>query len=173
MNLGRSRTVFELLAAAAVAAAGIIHLIVVPEHWEHAPAHALFFIAVGLIELAWAVVVVWRPTFELMQIGALLAGSLIVLWIITRVLPAPFGHGPEEIDAGGLVCKLSELIGLVSAAIVLFRHALADRGSLAARRSLGVLLVVMVLLGSGGYLVGRVIEPLAPQLGATHEHTAP
>ncbi len=177
MNQVRSRALFELLAAAAIGAAGIIHFIVAPEHWEHAPAHGLFFIVVGVIELVWAVAIVWRPTLRLMQTGALLAGALIILWLITRALPAPFGHGPEEIDAGGLVCKLSELVGLVSAVIVIFRHVITDRGALAARRSLSVLMVVMILLGSTGYIVGRAIEPLAPQLGASteehHDHEAP
>ena len=173
----RSRSPFELLAAAAVGAAGIIHFVVVPHHWEHAPAHGLFFIVVGLIELIWAVAIVWNPTVRVMQTGALLAGSLVILWLITRALPAPFGHGPEEIDAGGLVCKLSELLGFVSAAIVLFRHAMTNRGPLAARRSLGVLLAVAILLGSAGYVSGRAIEPLAPQLSASeeehHNHEAP
>ena len=75
MNQVRSRALFELLAAAAIGAAGIIHFIVAPEHWEHAPAHGLFFIVVGVIELVWAVAIVWRPTLRLMQTGALLARS--------------------------------------------------------------------------------------------------
>ena len=31
------------------ALAGVIHLWIIPEHWEHSPAHALFFLLVQKI----------------------------------------------------------------------------------------------------------------------------
>lgn len=33
------------------ALAGIIHLWIIPEHWEHAPAHGLFFLGVGIAQI--------------------------------------------------------------------------------------------------------------------------
>lgn len=51
----------RLVAGSALAAilAGVIHLAIIPEHWSHAPAHGLFFLSVGILQIGWGVIV-WR-----------------------------------------------------------------------------------------------------------------
>lgn len=41
------------------ALAGAIHLWIIPEHWRHSQAHALFFLLVGVAHMVWGVAV-WR-----------------------------------------------------------------------------------------------------------------
>jgi hypothetical protein len=45
---------------------------------------------------------------------------LISLWVITRLWTAPFHAGPEPVDLAGVVCKLAELLALVSLAALAF-----------------------------------------------------
>jgi hypothetical protein len=33
--------------------AGLIHLVITPQHWAHAPAHGILFVIVGVVELIW------------------------------------------------------------------------------------------------------------------------
>ena len=69
-------------------AAGIIHFVVVPHHYEHAPAHGIALGVIGGLEVIWAAAYWLRPSRRLAQAGVLLAVSMIVLWGITRVAPA-------------------------------------------------------------------------------------
>ena len=39
--------------------AGVIHLVIIPEHWEHAPAHGIFFLVVGIVQIVWGIAI-WR-----------------------------------------------------------------------------------------------------------------
>ena len=99
-------------AAILLSAAGALHLGAAPEHWGHSPAHGMFLLAIGIGEMLWAAVFWSRPSPGMSATGAVLAGGSIVLWAITRVLPAPFGHGAEEIGAMDLASKMPEMLVL-------------------------------------------------------------
>ncbi|MBI2911843.1 MAG: hypothetical protein HYY05_06850 [Chloroflexi bacterium] len=114
----RSWSIRQMLAAAGtffILGAGVLHLWAAPAHWEHAPAHGLFLALAGLVEVALGVAFLFRPSARLYRTARVFAGGLITLYAITRVLPAPFGHGPEEPDGLGLAMKLLE--GLAMAAL--------------------------------------------------------
>ena len=51
----------RLTAALCMLGAGLMHLMIVPEHAERAPAHAWFFAVSGIVQLAWGAVG-WRRT---------------------------------------------------------------------------------------------------------------
>lgn len=153
--------------------AGVIHLIVVPEHWGHAPAHGLFFAFAGVAQIVWSVAA-WRwPSIRLYQLGMVGAGVLVVLWAITRFAPAPFGHGPEAVDGFGVLCKISEGLGAVVLAVLVFQGMASQAGRPAAWRLTTLLVVAALAGGLLTYGVARAAEPLAPWLGApaeTHDH---
>src|SRR5688572_26031914 len=94
-----------LLSAIMTILAGIIHLALVSVHMEHAPAHGLFFLLVGIAQIIWGILVWRQHSLKLYYIGAIMAGWLIILYGITRLLPAPFSHGPEAIETIDVVCK--------------------------------------------------------------------
>jgi hypothetical protein len=106
------RSPMATVAAGAVALAGVVHILIVPQHYQHAPAHGLFFLIAGLIELAWAVAYSRTPSRRLLHVGIGIGSSLLVLWLLTRSLPVPFGHAAEPVDTWAIVCKLSELRAL-------------------------------------------------------------
>lgn len=170
-----------------IALAGLIHLGVAPEHYAHAPAHGVFFVLAGVAELLWALAFWRRPTPRRYHLGLALAGGLIVLWAITRVLPAPFGHGPEPVNASGLVCKVSELLGIVSLVMLAVQGQLMGAVSQPPLRPAGEALALALVVGLVSYGAGYAATPLLPALGlqeepahaehmheeSAHEHEAP
>ena len=162
-----------MVASGAMFLAGVFHLLIVPHHWEHAPAHGIFFVVAGLVQIGWAIAF-WRSgSRSLAGIGFVLALGLIVLWGITRAAVAPFGHGPEEIDSAGLVTKLCEIVCAVSLAVLL-ASALFVPGRRPAWVTLGGLALVAVLLAGVTYEAALAAQPLLPALAgsgaAEHEH---
>lgn len=167
----------QQMAAFALAIAGIIHIFITPEHWDHALAHGLFFLAAGLVELVLALVMLRWARASLNVTGLVLAVGLIVLWAITRLLPAPFGYGPEEVDTAGLVTKTFEAVAALALAWVIFRASLASFDRATAWRTLRTVAVAGLAFGVLSYGVARAGEPLLPsylaQAEADHDyHTA-
>jgi hypothetical protein len=151
--------------------AGLLHFVLVPLHIEHAPAHGLFFLLVGLAQIIWGVMVWRHPTLKLCYIGAVMAGWLIVLYAVTRWLPAPFSHGPEGIEAIDLVCKLCEGLGMISLLILIFQGLVLHASRFNAWRTVSLILFVSFLAAFVTYAVARAAEPILPWLaGPVQEH---
>ena len=160
-----------ILSAIMTILAGIIHLILVPLHMEHAPAHGLFFLLVGMAQIVWGIMMWRQPTLRLYYFGAIMAGWLIVLYIVTRLLPAPFSHGPETIETLDLVCKLCEGLGMVSLLILIFQGLVFHAGHFNAWRAISLILLVSFLAGFVTYGLARGAEPVLPWLaGSVEEH---
>jgi hypothetical protein len=157
------------LASFAIGAAGLVHLVLAPQHYAHAPAHGIFFAMAGLAQIVWAVAFLRQPTAQMYYAGLALAGSLIVLWGFTRVFPAPFHDTPEAVDISGIICKISELVGLGALLV------LAAQGGvlgLAKQTTARLAAIALLLAAAGGLLsygIGRAAEPIFPSLfGAEH-----
>jgi hypothetical protein len=107
--------------AALSAGAGVIHLAMVPSHWGESVAEGLGFAAVGWLQVAFAVVVLARPTRGLLRAAVVVNLAAIGGWIVSRVWGLPFGaHSGHAEDAGfvDLTCVGFE-VALVIACIVL------------------------------------------------------
>ncbi len=120
-------------AAICVAFAGLVHLISAPQHVDHV-GHALFLMLAGVTEVVWGLAFWRKPSAVLYSLGVVLAGAFILLWAITRIVPAPFGHGPGDVEVVGIASKLAESAGLAG---LLAMIALGAR-SRAIRKSAGV-----------------------------------
>lgn len=159
------------LSIIAIAIAGLIHLILAPAHYQHAPAHGIFFVIAGVGEILWAVLFWRRPSQPLYYAGLVLAGGLIVLWTLTRFAIPPFEHEPGPVDASGLVCKLSELASFISLVFLAAQGKISGIARIPAWRLAGVALGLAVLSGLALYAIGRAAEPLLPSLASPGEHT--
>jgi len=161
----------NLIAWSAVATilAGVIHLWIVPEHLEHAPAHGILFLIVGIAQIIWGIAVWRRPSIKLYYVGVLMAGWLIVLYGITRWLPAPFGHGPESIQTIDLICKFCEGLAMVSLAILIFQGAVFNAGRKMAWRAMGLIILVSFIAAFTTYSAAIAAEPLLPSLSGQAE----
>jgi len=93
-----------------IVVAGMLHLFAAPQHLDHV-GHALFLLLAGIAEVAWGIAFWRRRSSALYGLGVVLAGAFLVLWAITRVVPAPLGHGPGEVEVVGILSKLAESAG--------------------------------------------------------------
>lgn len=157
-------------AAVLMIIAGLIHIVIAPTHWSHAPAHGLFFVIMGLAQIVWGLLF-WRfPSASLYQSGIILAGSLLTLWVITRLLPAPFEHAPGTIDLAGILCKTSELLGIALLVAIVLAGVNGNQQRRSVWRGAVILMLVAFIGGWVTYGVGYALEPMFPTLQGSAEH---
>lgn len=157
----------------ALALAGVIHVLIAPDHFNHAPAHGLFFGLAGGAQALWSIVMIWTlrrgaPTALWWALGAALSGGLVILWTLTQTLAIPFADAPEPVDAPLVATKLLELMAFT----VLLGSAYSTPVNRAGRLLIGSALIGGGLLWGGGLLAA----PLLPDVGhnhAGHDHSAP
>ncbi len=104
----------ESLTAALLFAAGALHLALVDDHLAHARGAGLFFLGIGFAQVAWSFLYLRRPTEVLGRVG--LAGLVIapsLLYVLTRIVRAPWSDAPEAVDLLGVVTLLAQLGALV------------------------------------------------------------
>lgn len=167
------------LAAGLLAVAGIIHLVVLPQHLEQARGIGLYFCAIGAAQVVWALVFALRPTRRLAWLGLMaLAVQPLALYALTRVVRQPFGDGAEAVDLIGVVTGLIELAALAPFALCLARTRPAgvSRGRGVAI-PLALALVAGLAFGGALYGTGLVAEDLVPwldepELPHMHDHAA-
>lgn len=156
-------------AIAAMAMAGLIHLGIAPASYGFALAHGLFFVVIGGAQLAWSVAFWRKPSPLLCQLGIVMAGGAVVLWGLTRLLPAPFAGTPGVVSALGVTAALSESI-----AVVALIETIVARRSPGSRKSNPLLILAeilaLVLVALAAYAFGVAMETLLPAwgLGARH-----
>ena len=158
--------------------AGVIHLVIIPEHRSHAPAHGLFFLSVGILQIVWGVSVWRKPSLRLYYIGVIMAGWLIVLYVLTRWFPAPFGHGAESIKAIDLTCKACEAVGMVILTALIFKGLTLNANLRIAWRAVLLIALFSIIAGFVTYGVAGAAEPIFPGLSAQveehhHKESAP
>jgi len=108
---------YRFVVMALAVGAGIIHLLLVPDHLSDVSVeHARFFVALGVAQISFGILFMLKPTKRFAIIGIVgNVGSIILYWI-TRIqnLPEPFG-APEGLDAVGITAKIVEmsLVGLL------------------------------------------------------------
>jgi hypothetical protein len=155
------------LAAGGMGIAGLLHLWIVPEHWEHAPAHGIVFLSLGIAQLVWPIFLLRRNSPTIQKSGIILAASSILLWALTITLPAPFKDSPEELDAMGIVVKLFELVAVVGL-VNMLKLAFGSKGRLI--RVVGIQIVLAFVIALAAYSAGRAAEPLFPMLKGQEHH---
>ena len=112
-------------AAVAAIGASFIHLAVMPVHWADWWVSGVFFVAMTLAQLGWAVIVWSKPTVPLLAAGIAVNGGAAALWIASRTVGAPFGpHAgqTEAVDAAGICVLLLECYVVMGAAWAWLRN---------------------------------------------------
>jgi hypothetical protein len=115
---------FAVAVAVAVASAGAstIHFAVIDQHFAEYWLFGVFFVAVGLAQLGWAVAVVSNPTRTVYVVGALGNALIAVTWVISRTTGLPFGPGagePEPVGIADVVSTAFELAVVVGTLLLL------------------------------------------------------
>ncbi len=172
-TMNRSQKTLSQAAVFTMMLAGVLHLYVVRDHWAHAPAHGLFFLTAGVLQIAWSIAFLRSDREILRRFGFVGALVLVLLWAVTRIVPAPFGHGPEEVDLPGVATKLCEVACAAALGLLIAASAAAQPRRTAWRPVVGLAAAALVLTGLT-YGVARAAEPILPGLSAEaaeqHEH---
>jgi hypothetical protein len=160
----------RLLSISTISLAGLIHLILAPTHFAHAPAHGIFFVAAGVAEILWALAFWRKPSPRLYYAGIALIGGLVFLWLITRFFVSPFEHEPGAWDLGGLACKASELLGILTLGTLAVQGQIAGMPPSTLMRTASIAALLSLVVGGVTYGGGLAVEPLLPSLAAMDEH---
>jgi FtsP/CotA-like multicopper oxidase with cupredoxin domain len=117
-DASRSRAQIYSVALLALGAAAI-HFAVVPDHLRDFPLHGVFFIALGLIQVAFAVAVVARPDRRLFALGAAGTMGVICLYVATRTVGLPVAPQPWQPEPVGFPDVAATLLEAISVLLLL------------------------------------------------------
>jgi hypothetical protein len=107
------RTLTRLLLAGAATvsvASGLLHVAAVPEHWGDYRIAALFFVALGIFQVAWAALLLGRPSRMLYAAGAVVSLGTIATWAVSRTSGLPFGPFAGVAERAGRADIISTLL---------------------------------------------------------------
>ena len=81
---------------------GSVHLAMAPEHVEHWWVFGAFFLAVGLLQVGYAGVLLWRPTWPVAMGGIFVNLAIVLTYVASRTVGLPITPPDEGAeDAGG------------------------------------------------------------------------
>ena len=112
-------------------AAGMIHFLVTPEHFEEYVPFGVFFLLVGAFQIVWGVLVL-RSGPTVLVTGLIVNLLVIGVWVLSRTVGVPVGPESGEPEEPGL---LDGLATAFEALIVLGVATLLVRANLAHRRA--------------------------------------
>lgn len=109
------------LAAALSIVAGLIHVLVTPEHFTEWWGYGLFFLATVITQLLYAPAVVRWPRQFMLLAGITGNAAIAAMWVISRSIGVPFfGPGAGEIEPVGLLDVVSTATEIALIAILVF-----------------------------------------------------
>jgi hypothetical protein len=112
------------LAAVVSGAAGAVHLSVARLHFDEYGLYGALFVASGVLQVAWAVLV-WRRRDDrrLLAAGVALQVGVVSVWLLSRTAGLPYGPhpwNPESIGPLDAQCTFDELLIAVLAAVAVW-----------------------------------------------------
>lgn len=115
-------------AALSAAGAGLVHLVVIPEHLREGALYGAFFILTAGCQLVFSAAVLARPTRALLSIGVAGNASLVLLWGFSRLVAVPVGPSAGTTEPFGILDILASSCELVfiASALLLLRRALSS-----------------------------------------------
>jgi FtsP/CotA-like multicopper oxidase with cupredoxin domain len=115
---GRSRAQIYSVALLTLATAAI-HFAVVPDHLREFLLYGIFFIGLALIQVAFAVAVVARPSRRLLVLGAAGTIGVICIYVVSRTVGMPIAPKPWEPEPVGFPDVAATLLEAVSVLLLL------------------------------------------------------
>ena len=145
-------------AAFAALGAGIIHLAVVSEHVSEWWLYGLFFVVLGVVQIAWAVQAMESSPLPVPRLFATMNAAVVGLWFVSRTIGLPGGPEPwaaEAVGTADLLCSALEAVVVVLLVLTMRRPQVQESAALtkAQRRmvavgAVGVAAVTVVALAA-------------------------
>jgi hypothetical protein len=108
-----------LAAAGAAGGAGLVHLVLIGEHFEEGVLFGLAFTAMAAYQLGLGFLLIARPSRLAYQAGIWGSALIVAVYVATRVVPRLTATRPEEITPLGVVATSLELAALILLVIAL------------------------------------------------------
>ncbi len=106
------------LAVALVAAAGLLHVALLPEHLKESALFAAVFATIAALQLAAAWAIWTRPGPGSRAAGRWICLAVVLLFVGSRVIAPPGKSQPEELSLVGLLSLILELGAVATLAVV-------------------------------------------------------
>jgi hypothetical protein len=103
--------------------AALVHFAVLWEHFRESWLFGAFFAVAASLQLAWAALIVRRPSRALLRAGAVGNLGVAAVWLLSRTAGLPLGPAPwspEPVSVADSLATIFE-VGIVVGAIVLLR----------------------------------------------------
>lgn len=155
--------------------AGVVHLVIAPDHLSHSLVHGAFFASVGVAQVVWAALAYRSKagasrSLALFLSGVILSGGVVVIWLFAHLTWTPFSESPHPVDWA----SIAALTAQIAAFVVLLRRAQVDILPARVRRFVPSMLLaglsVAALAGFGIWGAGMLAEPYFPDLWHSHDH---
>jgi hypothetical protein len=119
----KTRQILFSVAAVLSLLAALLHVWVMPEHFEEWWGYGAFFLVAATAQALYAVVLLRAPTPTILWAGIIGNLAIIALWVITRTIGIPV-FGPhageiEEIGAIDIASKLVEVLLVILLGVLL------------------------------------------------------
>src|SRR5215210_1499392 len=126
----RSNAVLYVVAAFSLVAA-LIHLWVMPEHFEEWWGYGTFFLVCALVQVLYVPVLLRWPNRKVLLSGIIGNCAIVLMYVLTRTVGIPF-FGPHagEVEGVGFVdvCATSSEVGIVAVlGMLLLRNLSTER----------------------------------------------
>jgi hypothetical protein len=108
-----------LVAAVTVALAGLIHLVLIREHFAERFLYGVVFTVMALFQLTLAWLLLRRPGPRVYRAGIWGSGLIVLVYVATRLAPPPGATAPEAVDAIGIAATALELAAVILLAVAL------------------------------------------------------
>jgi hypothetical protein len=102
--------------ALASACAATIHFAVIAQHLEEYWLFGFFFIAVAIAQLAWAILVLFRPSPAVYLAGFVGNAAVAATWVVSRTTGFPLGPEPGEPEPVGTADSVATAFEVLIAA---------------------------------------------------------
>jgi hypothetical protein len=159
-----STLVVRLALAALTAAAGVVHLVMVPQHAQESTLDGIMFLLAGWAQLGLAVALLAWPRRVVLQATAVVNLACVVAWTVSRTTGLPWGAHPGVKEAAGTVDQITtlfEALAVVVALAALIRPELL--------RSLGDRAVLVGAAAVAAVVVAASVVLTSPE-AANHSH---
>jgi hypothetical protein len=127
---GRVSEALRLGIALASAGAATIHFAVIAQHLEEYWLFGAFFIGVAIAQLAWAMVVLIRPSRAVYLVGCVGNAVVAATWVVSRTTGLPLGPEsgePESVGIADAVATAFEVVIAAGAVLLLLRMTVWSR----------------------------------------------
>lgn len=149
---------------------GIIHGAVTQLHFDEYTPFGWFFLLVTVFQLAWGLLILFRPASRWLVLGAVVSLAVATVWLWSRTVGIPFGPHAGEAEAVGVRDGFSTVFEVAMVAVLALVLSRRGRTIVPARRAAVVLAVATAAITGATAAAIAMPETVPAEMGGKDEH---